>query len=122
MGEVEFIDPSTEQPAQDPPKKRDITTITGTVVTAAGQAVPDVEVRCFIYDDLFTVRTNGAGEFTFDVPDYAKYREFENDVELPLLSDAGKGGVLAVTVSSDTLETSQTRLSRPGSTAASCRS
>ena len=41
--------------------------------------------------------------FEFKVPKYAKYQEFENEVEVPLPGDA-RAGATAVTVSSKTLE------------------
>jgi len=41
--------------------------------------------------------------FTFKVPDYAKYQELESEIEVPL-PDELKSGVMAVTVSSKTLE------------------
>ncbi|MDZ7618156.1 MAG: tetratricopeptide repeat protein, partial [Patescibacteria group bacterium] len=41
--------------------------------------------------------------FLYEVPEYAKYRRFDNDVELPLL-EGQTAGVLAVTVSSKTQE------------------
>ncbi|HEV3022339.1 MAG TPA: MG2 domain-containing protein, partial [Pirellulales bacterium] len=41
--------------------------------------------------------------FEFEVPKYAEYQQLESEVEVPL-ADAGRSGVLAVTVSSKTLE------------------
>ncbi len=41
--------------------------------------------------------------FEFKVPDYAKYQQLENEVDLPL-PDEAKSGVTAVTISSKTLE------------------
>ena len=42
--------------------------------------------------------------FEFEVPDYAKYKQSITSIPLPLLNDAGEGGVLAVTVSTATHE------------------
>ncbi|HEV3021747.1 MAG TPA: hypothetical protein VGX76_04750, partial [Pirellulales bacterium] len=41
--------------------------------------------------------------FEFEVPKYAEYQQLENEIELPLADD-GRSGVMAVTVSSKTLE------------------
>ena len=41
--------------------------------------------------------------FEFKVPKYAKYQQFQSEIEVPLPGDA-KSGVMAVTVSSKTLE------------------
>ena len=41
--------------------------------------------------------------FEFEVPEYAEYQQLENEIEVPL-PDEGRSGVMAVTVSSKTLE------------------
>ncbi|HUY34628.1 MAG TPA: tetratricopeptide repeat protein [Pirellulales bacterium] len=41
--------------------------------------------------------------FEFEVPNYAEYQQFENEIEVPL-PDEGRSGVMAVTVSGKTLE------------------
>ncbi|HUY89785.1 MAG TPA: tetratricopeptide repeat protein [Pirellulales bacterium] len=42
--------------------------------------------------------------FEFEVPKYAEYQQLENEIEIPLGEAAPKSGVMAVTVSSKTLE------------------
>ena len=43
-------------------------TITGVVVNQLGEVAADVEVRCLIYDDSLTTRSNAQGEFQFEIP------------------------------------------------------